>query len=174
MKSRISNNLDGASDMGTYFEMPLSKFLIQMPQYAESILASGIINVKDTNYIVRFRFTKKRKLDLEIGYPEDTEWRIGQPDDSKELSYPIEEKEIISLLDERISQGSSFVVIPMKRYLEMHSGVEDLFKNFDIEKSSMCFFYNERKELKNIIGNNTFTDEEWKECISAFWNNNDM
>lgn len=173
MKSRISNNLDGASDMGTYFEMPLSKFLIQMPQYAEPILASGI-NVKDTNYIVRFRFTKKRYLDFEIGYPEDTEWRIGQNDDSKELSYPVEEKEIISLLDERISQGGSFIVVPMKQYLEMHSGVETLFKNFDIEKSSMCFFYNERKELKNIIGNNTFTDEEWKECISAFWNNNDM
>ena len=75
--------------MGTYFEMPLSKFLIQMPQYAEQILASGI-NVKDTNYIVRFRFTKKRYLDFEIGYPEDAEWRIGQPDDSKELSYPVE------------------------------------------------------------------------------------
>ena len=65
MKSRISNNLDGAADMGTYFEMPLRKFILQMPQYAGMIYNSQI-DIEDTNYIVRFRFKKNGVIDLNL------------------------------------------------------------------------------------------------------------
>lgn len=87
MKSRIHNNIDGAKDMGTYLELPLQQFLIQMPQYAYAI-ENAPIDVKDTNYIVRFQFQKNGNPLIEVGYPEDVEWKIGEPDKSKPPSYP--------------------------------------------------------------------------------------
>lgn len=93
MKSRFQNNLDGAADMGTYFELSLQRFIIQMPQYA-GMLAGAPIDYSDPRYIVRFRFLKNGRIDLEVGYPEDSEWRIGQSDTSKQLSYPSANEEI--------------------------------------------------------------------------------
>lgn len=87
MKSRIHNNTDGAKDMGTYLELPLQQFLKQMPQYAY-IIENTLIDVNDTNYIVRFKFQKNGKPLIEVGYPEDVEWKIGEPDKSKKPSYP--------------------------------------------------------------------------------------
>ena len=66
MKSRISNNLDGAADMGTYFEMPLHKFILQMPQYAGMIYNSQI-DIEDTNYIVRFLRSNNNVMRMIIG-----------------------------------------------------------------------------------------------------------
>lgn len=87
MKSRIHNNTDGAKDMGTYLELPLQQFLKQMPQYAYVILNTPL-DVNDENYIVRFKFQKNGKPLIEVGYPEDVEWKIGEPDKSKKPSYP--------------------------------------------------------------------------------------
>lgn len=87
MKSRIYNNTDGAKDMGSYLELPLRQFLIQMPQYAHMILNSPI-DVNDKNYIIRFQFQKNGIPHIEVGYPEDVEWKIGEPDKSKKPSYP--------------------------------------------------------------------------------------
>ena len=42
MKSRFQNNLDGAADMGTYFELSLQRFIIQMPQYAGMLAGAPI------------------------------------------------------------------------------------------------------------------------------------
>lgn len=141
MKSRFQNNLDGAADMGTYFELSLQRFIVQMPQYA-GMLAGAPIDFSDPRYIVRFRFLKNGRIDLEVGYPEDSEWRIGQPDTSKKLSYPSANEEIETLLDDLTLQGGSFFSMPLSEYIEMYPETKKLFENFDIDSKAVCTFPN--------------------------------
>ena len=87
MKSHFYNNTDGAKDMETYLELPLRQFIRQMPQYTH-ILANTPLDLNDERYIVRFKSMKSGEIRLEVGYPEDVEWTIGEPDKSKKPSYP--------------------------------------------------------------------------------------
>lgn len=167
MKSRISNNLDGAADMGTYFEMPLRKFISQMPQYAGMIYNSQI-DIEDTNYIVRFRFKKNGVIDLEIGYPEDVEWRIGQPDRSKKLSYPASYEDMEKLLDEELAQGGSFIVLPMRAFIEKHPEAKEALKKFNSDSNAVCFFRSNNNVMRMIIGEIGNSDDDWKRMIQSF------
>lgn len=161
MKSRFHNNLDGAADMGTYFEMPLRQFVLQMPQYA-GMLAESLIDFDDKRYIVRFRFDKKGEIDLEVGYPEDAEWRIGQPDKSREISYPSEHKEIDKLLDEKIAGGRKFITMPLAKYIEMYPDTDKLFKKYKADSKAVCFFRNNDGSLGMTLGSINLKDDDWE------------
>ena len=167
MKSRFQNNLDGAADMGTYFELSLQRFIIQMPQYA-GMLAGAPIDFSDPRYIVRFRFLKNGRIDLEVGYPEDSEWRIGQPDTSKQLSYPSANEEIETLLDDLILQGGSFFSMPLSEYIEMYPETKKLFENFDIDSKAVCFYRDDNRNTKMIVGKIDNDDEDWERIIRDF------
>lgn len=166
MKSRIHHNLDGAADMGTYFEMPLRQFVSQMPQYA-NLIANTPVDFNDPKYIVRFRF-KNGNIKLEIGYPEDAEWKIGQPDKSGELIYPSKHEEIEKLLDEEIARGGLFVTLLMREYIEKYPKTEKLFKNIDIDSRAVCFYRNDNNEVRMIIGNKDNREADWKKIIQGF------
>ena len=167
MKSRFQNNLDGAADMGTYFELSLQRFIIQMPQYA-GMLAGAPIDFSDPRYIVRFRFLKNGRIDLEVGYPEDSEWRIGQPDTSKQLSYPSANEEIETLLDDVTLQGGSFFSMPLSEYIEMYPETRKLFENFDIDSKAVCFYRDDNRNTKMIVGKIDNDDEDWERIIRDF------
>ncbi len=166
MKSRFHNNLDGATDMGTYFELPLRRFILQMPQYA-GMLANAPIDLDDPKYIVRFRFIKNGAIDLEIGYPEDAEWRIGQPDNSSKLSYPSTYGDIEKLLDEETEKGGSFIVLPLRKYIEMHPDAKKMFERFDIDNKAVCFFRDDKNFVLMTMGGIDNGDDDWKRIIQG-------
>lgn len=167
MKSRFHNNLDGAVDMGAYFELPLRRFVLQMPQYAAA-LASAPINFDDPRYIVRFRFLKNGRIDFEVGYPEDAEWRIGQPDTGKPIDYPSANNEIEELLDDVALQGGEFFSMPLSEYIEMYPDTKMLFENYDIDSKAACFCRDRNKNLRMIVGEIDNSDEDWERIIHEF------
>lgn len=167
MKSRFHNNLDGAVDMGAYFELPLRQFVLQMPQYA-GILAGSPINFDDPRYIVRFRFLKNGRIDFEVGYPEDAEWRIGQPDTSKPIDYPSVNEEIEELLDDVVLQGGEFFSMPLSEYIEMYPYTKKLFENYDIDSKAVCFYRDGNKNSRMIVGEIDNDDEDWERIIRGF------
>lgn len=167
MKSRFHNNIDGAADMGTYFELPLRQFILQMPQYI-GMFAGTAIDFDDPNYVVRFRYLKNGRLDIEVGYPEDAEWRIGQPDCSKKVSYPSVNEEIETLLDAVIIEGGSFFSMLLSEYIEAYPVEEKFFVKEDIDKRSVCFYRDDNRKTRMIVGNNDNSDEDWEKLIRDF------
>lgn len=167
MKSRIHNNTEGARDMGTYLELPLQRFLMQMPQYAHLVM-SVPVDINDPNYVVRFQIQKDGKCRLEVGYPEDTMWQIGEQDKSKEPNYPVDYS-VAPVLDAEIANGGEFIVLPALECMEKYPDTAKLFQNIPdsmINNTGVCFYRDKRfNAMVSIIGDINGGNDYWKKVI---------
>lgn len=172
MKSRIHNNIDGAKDCGAYFELPLLQFLRQMPQYAPLIATAGArLDINDPNYVVRFVLSKDGLSGIEVGYPEDAEWQIGQPDRSKQISNPerFDGKRfdwLNKMLDQKLAEGSKILVLPMTDFLKMYPEYGKVF-SVEVGDEAICFFRTADKTMKFLTGPLDRKVEKWEQLIQA-------
>lgn len=167
MKSKIYNNVDGAKDCGTYMELPLLRFLMQMPQYAPLIAATvPHIDLNDKNYIVRFVLQNNKPPLIEVGYPEDAEWRIGQPDNSKQISYPVKLDELDKMLDKELAEGKEFLVMPIADFLQIYPNYEEIFTASG-KADTICAFRTSDNITRTLVGSSDYTTEKWKQIIET-------
>ena len=58
--------------------------------------------------------------------------------------------------------------MPLREYIETYSEEEKFFVKEDIDKRTVCFYRDDNRKTRMIVGNNGNSDEDWESLIRDF------